>query len=117
MTLKDYAELVAGLFEFAGITVMLVGALWAPVSLFLKRRKGDARSSFILIRNALASSILIGLELLVAADIVRTISEDPELRPVLILGLIVLIRTFLSLTLEVELEGTWPWKRKETREG
>jgi len=77
------------------------------------RRGGDPRPAFKLIRRNLAGSILVGLELLVGADIIMTISHAPELRQVLVLGLIILIRTFLSITLDVELEGTWPWSRKK----
>ncbi|HLT30726.1 MAG TPA: DUF1622 domain-containing protein [Myxococcaceae bacterium] len=113
MTLKDYADLTARLFEFAGITVILLGALWAPVAVTRRRRGGDPRPAFKLIRRNLAGSILVGLELLVGADIIMTISHAPELRQVLVLGLIILIRTFLSITLDVELEGTWPWSRKK----
>jgi uncharacterized membrane protein len=58
-------------------------------------------------------SILTGLELLVAADIIRTVAVEPTLQSVLVLGLIVLIRTFLSISLQVEIEGKWPWQRVE----
>jgi uncharacterized membrane protein len=59
---------------------------------------------------------LLGLEFLVAADIIRTVAVTPTLQGVLILGLIVLIRTFLSMALEVELEGRWPWQAKKQGE-
>lgn len=110
-SLPEYADLSARLFEFAGITVILVGAIWAPIAAFRRRKAGDPRTGTTLIRRNLASSILVGLELLVAADIILTISEEPQLRPVLVLGLIILLRTFLSITLDVELEGSWPWAR------
>ena len=60
--------------------------------------------------------ILLGLEFLVAADIIRTVAVSPTIENALALGLIVLIRTFLSMSIEVELEGRWPWKRAVTRE-
>jgi hypothetical protein len=56
-------------------------------------------------------SILLGLEFLVAADIIRTVAVQPSLENVTVLGLIVLIRTFLSFSLEVEIDGRWPWRR------
>jgi uncharacterized membrane protein len=56
-------------------------------------------------------SILLGLEFLVAADIIRTVAVQPSLQNVAVLGLIVLIRTFLSFSLEVEIDGRWPWRR------
>ena len=64
-------------------------------------------------RNRLGRAIILGLELLVAADILRTISTEPTLRQVLVLGVIVLIRTFLSFSLEIELERRWPWQPRQ----
>jgi uncharacterized membrane protein len=63
------------------------------------------------LRQNLAKAILLGLELLIIGDIVRTIIVDPTLESVAVLGLIVLIRIVLSFSLEVEVEGTWPWAR------
>jgi uncharacterized membrane protein len=62
-------------------------------------------------RTAPGHRILLGLEFLVAADIIRTVAVEPSLENVLVLGLIVLIRTFLSFSLEVEIDGTLPWRR------
>ncbi len=117
MELKAFAELAASIFEAAGISVMLGGAALAPLILLYRRWKGGLRiqDAYRWIRNHLGLSILLGLELLVAADIVRTVSQAPSLNGVLVLGLIVLIRTFLSITLEVELEGVWPWQRSRPR--
>ena len=64
--------------------------------------------------NSLDGVILLGLELLVAADIVRTVAVTPTLESVVVLAIIVLVRTFLSFSLEVELTGRWPWQRSET---
>lgn len=64
-----------------------------------------------MIRTVFARTILLGLEFLVAADIIRTVAVQPSLENVAVLGLIVLIRTFLSFSLEVELDGRWPWAR------
>jgi uncharacterized membrane protein len=63
-------------------------------------------------RQQLGQTILLGLELLVAADIIRTVATEPTFTSVGVLGLIVLIRTFLSFSLEVELTGRWPWQKK-----
>ena len=65
-------------------------------------------------RQTLGRSILTGLELLVAADIIRTVAVEPTMESVLVLGLIVIIRTFLSFSLEVEIEGHWPWQKVRT---
>ena len=62
-------------------------------------------------RQGIGRAILLGLELLVAADIIRTVAVDPSFRSVGVLAVIVAVRTFLSFTLEVELEGRWPWQR------
>ena len=62
-------------------------------------------------------SILLALEFLVAADIIRTVAVEPSLENVAVLGLIVLIRTLLSFSLEVEIDGTWPWRRAVGRAG
>lgn len=86
---------------------MLAGAVFAPFLLLVRRVRDRAGvfNAYHWLRNFLGSSILLGLELLVAADIVRTVSSEPTLRGVLVLGLIVLIRTFLSFTLELELRN------------
>jgi uncharacterized membrane protein len=63
-----------------------------------------------IVRTVFGRSILLGLEFLVAADIIRTVAVQPSLENVAVLGLIVLIRTFLSFSLEVEIDGRWPWQ-------
>ncbi|MCY1042042.1 DUF1622 domain-containing protein [Corallococcus sp. bb12-1] len=111
MQFTNFVDLAARLFEGAGVGVMVVGAV-AAVGLVAVRYRGTRRKDgFRVLRHYLGSAILLGLELLVAADIIRTVAEAPTLRQVLILGLIVLIRTFLSFTLEVEIEGRWPWQQ------
>ena len=109
----DFTELVslsARLFEGAGVAVMVVGSFASVVTVLLQRHKQTGESAFRHFREKVGRSILLGLELLVAADIIRTVSEEPTLQGVLVLGMIVLIRTFLSFTLAVELEGHWPWQ-------
>lgn len=66
------------------------------------------------LRQRVGRAVLLGLELLVGADIIRTVTTRPELDQVLVLGLIVLVRTFLSFSLQMELEGKWPWQRSAT---
>lgn len=107
-TVVDWA---ASLFEAAGTIVMTLGAVVALV-LSLRERAAGVYKAF---RNRLGRAIILGLELLVAADILRTISTDPTLKQVAVLGGIVLIRTFLSFSLEVELEGRWPWQAGRAR--
>jgi uncharacterized membrane protein len=113
----QFAIAVARVFEFAGIGAIVFGTLVALVKFCMaalgSRRvesasgKPELTSEF---RKNLGRSILIGLELLVAADIIRTVSVVPTLENVLVLAIIVLIRTFLSMSLEVEINGRWPWQ-------
>ena len=113
MTFAEFMDRVAQGFEGLGAFVLVVGALWSlVVGGVMWRRSGDARRSYARVRQALGGSLLLGLEILVAADLVRTIAVAPTLDNVLILGLIVLIRTFLSFSLEIEMTGVAPWHRK-----
>jgi uncharacterized membrane protein len=100
----------ASLFEAAGALAMAVGVLLA-MALTLHDRGGGS-GAFKTFRSRLGRAIILGLEFLVAADILRTISTKPTLGEVAALGGIVLIRTFLSFSLEVELDGRWPWQPK-----
>ena len=96
----------------AGVAVIVLGAILAAGA-FLKREFLGPRAtdSYRQFRQGLGRSILLGLELLVAGDIVRTVAATPTFRSVGILVVIVLIRTFLSFSLELELTGRWPWQR------
>jgi uncharacterized membrane protein len=115
MDFTAWVALSARLFEGAGVAVMVVGTLVSIVLVLVHYRRGGGEHAFRSFREKVGRSILLGLELLVAADIIRTVSEEPTLRGVIVLGLIVLIRTFLSFTLAVELEGHWPWRSAELR--
>ncbi|MER7008767.1 DUF1622 domain-containing protein [Dactylosporangium sp. NPDC000555] len=77
----------------------------------LARHEGDV---YRRLRQQLGQTILLGLELLVAGDIIRTVAVSPTLTGVAILASIVLIRTFLSFSLEVEISGRWPWQKRDT---
>ena len=117
-TMLDIAVTVAKWFELSGIAVIIVGTLFA-MGKFLANAAGLRRTEEIAgqrdlvsaFRKTLGRSILTGLELLVAADIIRTVAVEPTLQSVLVLGLIVVIRTFLSFSLEVEIDGRWPWQK------
>jgi len=104
-------ELVVHGFEIGGVAILVVGSLAAFVSAALSFRKVGARQSYEAVRRNVGRAILLGLEFLIIADIVLTITVDPTLNSALALGLIVLVRTFLSFSLEVELEGALPWRR------
>lgn len=103
---------VAQAFEALGAVVLVLGALWSiALAVIAWRRTGTARRGYEALRAAFGGTLLLGLEVLVAADLIRTVAVAPTLDNVLVLGLIVLIRTFLSFSLETEIEGVPPWRR------
>jgi uncharacterized membrane protein len=112
--LHDLVELVATAFEVTGVAVMVLGALLAFVP---PAGAGPKLPGLVQrYRERLGRAIVLGLEFLVAADILETISTEPTLGRVGALAAIVLIRTFLSFSLEVELTGRWPWQRSGQRQ-
>ena len=103
---------VAQGFEALGGLILVVGVVWSIVLAVLAwRRSGSARWAYTALRQAFGGSLLLSLEVLVAADLLRTVAVAPSVDNVLTLGLIVLIRTFLSFSLEVEIDGVLPWRR------
>ena len=112
MTFTEVMEHVAQGFEGLGVLVLAAGTVWSFVLAALSwRRSGRAGQAYAVIRRALGGTLLLGVEILVAADLVRTIAVAPTVQNVLTLGLIVLIRTFLSFSLEIEISGAPPWRR------
>jgi len=113
VTFNDVIEKIGMAIDAAGVAVIVIGATIAFVlaAARLSRRESDTYRRF---RQGLGQTILLGLELLVAGDIVRTVATSPTLTSVGILGAIVLIRTFLSFSLEIEISGRWPWQKRET---
>jgi len=113
----DHEHLVAQaarVVELAGVAVLLLGALFAggafAVRLARRARFHDAYHS---LRADLGRAILLGLELLVIADIIGTVAIEPTLQNLSVLAVIVVIRTFLSFALELEVSGRWPWQRTQ----
>lgn len=102
-------DLVGTAVDTAGVAVMVFGATLATVR-FLFNKQGRTVNAYRLCRQDMGRAILRGLEFLVAGDMIRTVVVDPTLDNVIVLGLIVLIRTFLSLALQLEVEGRWPWQ-------
>lgn len=98
--------------EVIGILVILGGALVAGLIWTRDAWTKDAMAAYRALRANLGRSILVGLELLVAADIINTVAIEPTLQSVAVLAAIVLVRTFLSFALEAEIEGHWPWQRR-----
>jgi uncharacterized membrane protein len=103
--------------EAFGAAIMILGGLGA-FALFARdvAGAGVAERAYVGLRRNLGRCILLGLEVLIVADIVRTIIVEPTFESVAVLGAIVVVRILLSFSLEVEIDGMWPWRRAEFRE-
>ena len=111
MSFTQVMDYVTRGFEAAGVFVLIIGFLSGVARALHAYFTGHAEASYAVMRRYFGRSILLGLEILVAADLIRTVAVDPTWQNVAVLGLIVLIRTFLSFSLEVEMDGGWPWRR------
>lgn len=98
--------------EIAGIFVIIIGIVFAAGRLLTRFNDPDAYHE---LRSTIGRAVLLGLEILIAADIVNTVAIEPDLHNLAVLAGIVLIRTFLSFSLEVEIEGRWPWQRHSAK--
>jgi len=114
--LHRYIEYLARALEIAGVAIIVAGVVMATVW-FLRAgwQATDWRQAYEQYRANLGRGILLGLELLVGADIIGTITAPLTFESVGLLAAVVLIRTFLSFSLETEIEGCWPWQRREMR--
>jgi len=111
-TFTGLMDHVAQGFEALGVAILAVGVIWSFVlAVMAGRRSGWSAKAYLVLRQAFGGTLLLGLEVLVAADLVRTVAVAPTLDNVLVLGLIVVIRTVLSFSLETEIEGVAPWRR------
>jgi uncharacterized membrane protein len=111
-TFNELMDHVAQGFEALGAAILLVGVIWSFVlAATAVRRSGWSAKAYLVLRQAFGGTLLLGLEILVAADLIRTVAVAPSLQNVYVLGLIVVIRTFLSFSLETEIEGVAPWRR------
>src|SRR5512147_916642 len=106
---RESVEAAGLAIDAAGVFIIVAGVLFAAWRFVAVADAQGERYSRM--RHDLGRAILLGLELLVAADIIRAVALEPTLDNVLVLGVVVLIRTFLSMSLQVELEGRWPWQR------
>jgi uncharacterized membrane protein len=115
-TFEDAMENVVRGFEVAGVGVLIVGSVLAFARFVaeLFRRHLEAYKG---VRQGVGRAILLGLEILIIADIVQTITMDPTLESTIALGVVVLVRTFLSFSIEIELEGVVPWRRSSAKPG
>jgi uncharacterized membrane protein len=114
----EVIEHVAVGIEVLAVAVIVVGIVGATYAYLVRSGERRAADGDVRYRERLGRTLLLGLEILVAADIVRTVALDPSLESVAVLGLLVVIRTFLSWALVVEIEHRWPWQRSdESRAG
>ena len=112
MDFNEWGEIVAKVIDAVGVAVTVAGIVLATI--LIGRSGSDWSALFREYRRGVGRAILLGLEFLVAADIIRTVAVSPTFRGVGVLAIIVLIRTFLSFTLELEINGRWPWQRQST---
>jgi len=111
VTFHDAMEWAVTAFEAVGVAVLALGSALALASAGLAWVRGQRVEVYQRARRGVGRSILLGLEILIIADIIQTITIDPTLESAVVLGIIVLVRTFLSFSLEIELEGVPPWRR------
>ncbi|MGN6635587.1 MAG: DUF1622 domain-containing protein, partial [Oryzihumus sp.] len=112
MSFTAVVEDLVRVFEAVAAAVLSIGLVWSAVlSWGFWRRTREGRTAYRLLRESLGGVLLLALEVLVAADLLRTVALQPNLQDLASLGLLVLIRTFLSFALETEIEGVPPWRR------
>ena len=114
MAFVELMDYVGKAIEAVGVGVLVLGLVWSVVVSTRVWRKAEGREAYRVLRESFGGVLLLGLEILVAADLIRTVAVEPSMENVLVLGLIVLIRTFLSFSLEIEIEGVPPWRRATT---
>jgi uncharacterized membrane protein len=115
MHIQVFFERATTSFEVLGVLSMVAGFVLAfALALVTLKRTADGGRAFKTLRDSLGAAILLGLELLVAADIVKTVTSKPSLTDAAVLGMIVLIRTVLSITIEIEVDGVAPWRKALT---
>jgi uncharacterized membrane protein len=112
MNLTSFYAVAISLFEALGVIVIIVGLLLSAAMALVGLIRGEGtRAAVTTLRNVLGGAILLGLEIFVAADLVRTITEEPTVANALALLVIVLVRTLLSWTIQIEIDGMLPWNR------
>jgi uncharacterized membrane protein len=110
MDVRPFIETVGTAVDAAGVALIALGLIYTTAR-FVARMRGEGDAAYRRYREGLGRTLLLGLEFLVAADVIRTVAIEPTYENIGVLALIVVIRTFLSWSLEVELDGRWPWQR------
>jgi len=112
-----WIEAAAAVLEIFAVLIILAGIVAATIKYLLLRFKEPTKHIYREYRSSIGNSLLLGLEILIAADIIKTVALETTWESVGILGLLVLIRTFLSWSLFVDIEERWPWQKKEPEQG
>lgn len=113
----SWVEYAATGIEVLAVAIIVLVIIFATVSYSMKIVARQANmTTYTEFRNRVGRALLLGLEILVAADIIRTVVLEPTISNVLVLGVLVLIRTFLSWSLVLEIEERWPWQPKRTKD-
>jgi uncharacterized membrane protein len=112
VTFQEAIELVVKGFETLGVAILIVGCVGALAAFAIDLRQMGRTQAYTRLRGNIGRTILLGLEVLIVADIVLTVAIDSTLESAITLGVIVLVRTFLSFSLEIELDGVVPWHRR-----
>ncbi len=112
--IRVYINIIARIIEAAGVASIVLGTALAFIKFLLGKQGDNNIRSYKLLRQEIGKGILLGLEILVAGDIIATVVTEPTMESVLVLGVIVLIRTFLSLSIQLEIEGRLPWEKKNS---
>jgi uncharacterized membrane protein len=112
MHFEEWMKLIVRGFEVAGVAILGIGSLVALVHSVAAASRGDRAWAYAAARRNVGRSVLLGLEVLIIADIVQTVTIEPTAESALVLAVIVLVRTFLSFSLEIELDGVVPWRRR-----
>ena len=113
---KAWIEVAAVMLEILAVIIIILGIAFATIKYVSLRIRSPAKHVYRLYRASIGSSLLLGLEILIAADIVNTVALEPTWENVGILGLLVLIRTFLSWSLFVDIEERWPWQKADRQD-
>ena len=113
-TVEDLIELVGVGFEIFGVLVILIGMVWATYRFVRGEYRRSHRRPYLRYKVDMGRALLLGLEVLVAAEIIQSIAVDPSFTSVGVLAILVAIRTLLGWAIELETEGRWPWQQRSS---
>jgi uncharacterized membrane protein len=113
-TMTEWIEIASLVIEILAVAIIVGSVFYSSTRFiyFLVSKRRPFEDNYLSYKHSLGKSLLLGLEILVAADVVRTVALEPTVENILALGLLVVVRTFLSWSLVVEIEGRWPWQPK-----